>query len=171
MLLRADTRFKLFEESLQHDGSEKKPVGYVSLSGKSYRTHTLAIKQLDAPILIPSLEYQILSHYRPNFLEASYQEEKLASSITAWEEVGQIIESFDDNLKTSLMVWLTAQQDLDNWSALAAEQRIELANVVFAVATIAKSASLISQAIGQAPELESFYSELFTKTTAAEVCC
>ena len=157
-----DTRFKLFDESLQHQGSEEKPVGYVSLSGKSYRTHAVAIKQLDTPILIPSLEYQILSHYRPNFLEASYQEEKLASHITAWEEVGQTIESFDDNLKKSVMVWLTAQQDLDNWSALAAEQRIELANVVFAVATIAKSASLISQAIGQVPELESFYSELFT---------
>jgi len=160
-----DNRFELFESFLQsqhEDIDNSASSRFVGLLGKSHKSHKVANQQVKIHFAIPSLEYNILSDYSPDFLEASYQEDKLASCITAWEEVGQTIESVDDNLKKSLMLWLKAQEDLEKWSALTAEQQIKLANVVFALATIAKSYSLILQAIEQVPELARYYSQLFS---------
>jgi hypothetical protein len=161
-----DTRFDLFENCLQsqHDNIDNSASSnrHIGLLPKSHKSRKLANQQVQIPFAIPSLEYKILSDYSPDFLNVSYQADKLANSITAWKKVGQTLESVDDDIKTSLMVWLKAQQDLENWSALTAEQQIKLANVVFALATIAKSYSLILQAIEQVPELARYYSQLFS---------
>jgi hypothetical protein len=164
-----DNRFKLFETFVRkHEHFEKATKGVFGFLGRGHHNQK-GHKAFNVPLLIPSLEFQILSRYVPNFLEADYDEEKLRSALTtSWEEIRKILELYGENFQKSLMVWLKAQEDLDNWSTLTEEQRIDVANVVFAVATIANSYPLLLQAIQQVPELKNYYSQLFEKQTEAD---
>ncbi|RKZ93614.1 MAG: hypothetical protein DRR19_00490 [Candidatus Parabeggiatoa sp. nov. 1] len=162
-----DNRFKLFEGFIQkHKDFEKVTTSVFSLLGKSHHTQK-GHKAFNVPILIPSLEFQILNRYMPDFLEATYDDDKLANTITIWEAIRKTIIFHDESIKKSLMVWLKAQEDLDNWSALTEEQKINLANVVFALATIANSFPLLLQGIQQVPDLKNYYSQLLEKKTEA----
>lgn len=165
---RQDNRFKLFESFVQkHKYFEKVTSRTLGLLGKTHHTHK-GHKTFQVPIMIPSLEFQILSKYLSDFLELSYDEEKLASAITNWQEIYQTIKFYDDYIKSCLMVWLKAQEDLKNWATLSDEQKNDLANAVFALASIADSFALLLQAVQQVPELKDYYSQLFNQMAEAE---
>jgi hypothetical protein len=165
----SETRFKLFESFIQeHHQIEKSAsdtAGFFNKTAKSYKNSVPIRSQVQIPFCVPSLEFQILDHYCPDFLETSYEPDKLAHSITAWEDIRETIESYHEDIKKSLMVWLTAQNDLANWDTLTAEQKTHLANVIFAIATLAQSHQLILQATQQVPDLESYYLKLLTTET------
>lgn len=116
-----------------------------------------AILKADPANFIPSLEYQALKNYDPEFLERELDERRLGESFSDFLGVDDAISGSPKWQRPALAAWLNIRSDLLQWETLAPSRRDAATLATFAVATILDEVRFLEWAAGQAEVLSIEY--------------
>ncbi len=110
-------------------------------------------------VLVPSLEYCILTNHIQNFSTENSTSD-ISEVFAEWPEIVQCLKDEIPWANLAGYVWSEIKKDLDNWDNLTDDERTQTTLVTFAVATIVDDDRILSTAIQKVPQLENEFSSL-----------
>ena len=121
------------------------------------RTLWQRVFKADPARVIPSLEYQALNSYDPEFLERELEETRLGEFFSDFPGYDDAISESPDWRLPALAAWPSLRTDLLQWETLSPPRRDAVTLATFAVATILDDVRFLEWTAGQADALSREY--------------